>query len=51
MNRPPTLKNDLFFCLVVFAATVCMPCIHIRDLKLHASRKVSSSFSSGGMNE
>ena len=44
----PTLKNDVF-CLVVFAANVVMPCVHIRHLKLYVNRKFSSYFSSCGI--
>ena len=39
------------FRLAVFAATVSMPCVHNRHLKLHVSRKFSTYFSLGGMNE
>ena len=48
-NRP-TLKNE-FFRLVELAATVSMPCVHIRHLKLYVSRKFDTYFSLGGMNE
>ena len=43
-------KKLFVFRLVVFAATVSMPCVHIRHLKLHVSRKFSTYFSLGGMN-
>ena len=41
--------KQFVFCLVVFAATESMPCVHIRDLKLYVSRKFSTYFSLGGM--
>ena len=45
LNCHPRLKYDFFY-VVVFAATVSMPCIHIRHLKLHVSWKFSTYFSS-----
>ena len=50
LNCRPTLKNDLFF-VNGFAATVSMPCVHIRHLKLYMDRKFGTYFSLGGMNE
>ena len=46
----PGLKR-IVFCLVVFAAIVSMPCVHIRDIKLYVSQKCSTYFSSSGMNK
>ena len=51
LNCPPALKSNLFFLLVVFAATVSMLGVHIRHLKLYVSRKFSTYFLLSGMNE
>ena len=43
--------KTVFFCLVVFTATVSMPCVHIRHIKLQVSRKFSTYFLLRGINE
>ena len=50
LNFRPTLKTVSCSYSSVYS-TVCMPCVHIRHLKLYASRKFSTYFSSGGLNE
>ena len=44
-------QKQFVFCLSVFAATVSMPCVHAKHLKLYVSRKFSTYFSLAGMNE
>ena len=43
-------SNDVSH-LIVFAANVSMPCVHIRYLKSYINRKLSTYFSLGRMNE
>ena len=50
LNCRPTLKTICCSFSSVYS-TVCMPCVHIRHLKLYASRKFSTYFSSDGLNE
>ena len=48
LNCRPSIKKGLVFRLVVCAATVSMPCVHIRHLKLYVGRKFSTYFLLGG---
>ena len=51
LNCRPVRKKRFVFRLVVFAATVSMPCVHIRHLKSYVGRKFSNYFSLDGINE